>query len=207
MIWESERWSRSGCPGFWHDDASRISTQADAIDLDPFANTRARVWGLCRCRYAVAMDDCYSKAAALLGIRAHFRAELEWKLRRRGFDDERIASVLERLVGEGLIDDATVARDFIAQRLARGPEGRRRLAAELHRRGVAGDVAAAALDDGLPEDDLEPARAAAARWSGRRRGDAAALARFLERKGFSSRAIVAVLRDLPEGGPIHDILD
>ncbi|HVR06535.1 MAG TPA: hypothetical protein VMW75_00680, partial [Thermoanaerobaculia bacterium] len=55
-------------------------------------------------------------------------------------------------------------------------------------------AAAAALAD-LPEDDLPGAREAAARWRGK---NAAALARHLSRKGFSRRAIFAVLAENDE---------
>jgi len=55
------------------------------------------------------------------------------------------------------------------------------------------DGLAAALDE-LPDDDLPAAREAARRWHGK---NAAALARHLARKGFSRRAIFAVLKEHP----------
>jgi len=81
----------------------------------------------------------------------------------------------------------------VASRLARGAEGRPRLRAELERRGAPPDAVAAALDE-LPDDDLPAAREAARRWHGK---SAAALARHLARKGFSRRAIFAVLKEHP----------
>ncbi|MCL4837521.1 MAG: RecX family transcriptional regulator, partial [Thermoanaerobaculia bacterium] len=74
--------------------------------------------------------------------------------------------------------------------------GRRRVAHDLLRRGVAPEAVDAALGPERWPEELERAREAARGW--RRRGgtDPAALARHLDRKGFSRRAIVAVLEEL-----------
>jgi regulatory protein len=136
---------------------------------------------------------CYDRACRLLGLRPHFRAELTAKLARRGYPRPEIEQALERLAREGWLDDAAAARGLVASRLARGAEGRPRLRAELERRGAPPDAVAAALDD-LPDDDLPAAREAARRWHGK---SAAALARHLARKGFSRRAIFAVLKEHP----------
>jgi regulatory protein len=142
--------------------------------------------------------SCYQRAVALLGARAHFRRELEDKLLRRGFSDSEVSEALARLTAEGHLDDRRTAEAFVAERLARGPQGRARLEAELARRGVDDADAAAALDALLPDDDQEAAREAAADWERRGGKDAGALARHLSRKGFSRRAIVAVLRARPD---------
>lgn len=136
--------------------------------------------------------SCYHKAIALLGRRAHFRRELEAKLRQRSYSEEEVESTLERLASEGLVDDAALAREWVSSRLRREPLGRRRLEMELGRKGVESDLVESALGELYPEDDEELAQEAGERWRGR--GDPAALARYLERRGFSSRAIFAVLR-------------
>lgn len=141
---------------------------------------------------------CYQKAIELLARRAHFERELTAKLTQRGYDDDEVAATLERLVGEGLVDDAATARSFIQGRLARGPLGRAKLRAELGRRGVDGEVARAAIEEaGL--DDLAAARAAGERWLRRGGRSAASLARHLAGRGFPGRAIVPVLRALDAG--------
>jgi len=143
--------------------------------------------------------DCFGKAAQLLASRPHFRAELAAKLRQRDFPDAEIAAALDRLEARGYLDDRKTAADFIAHRRERGGEGKLRLRAELVRRGAS----AAAIDEALSgldeEDDLAAARDAAERWrrqkaGGSRPEDPVALARHLARKGFSQRAIVAVLK-------------
>jgi regulatory protein len=141
----------------------------------------------------------YDKAFQLLAARPHFRRELEGKLARRGYPPEEIEAALERLAGQGYLNDGETARAFVEGRLARGGEGRSRLKAELAKRGAAGEAIDAALAELAPEDDLPAAREVAAKWARGGKSDPQALARHLQRKGFSSRAIVAVLRERPEG--------
>jgi regulatory protein len=142
--------------------------------------------------------DCYQKAAQLLASRPHFRAELALKLARRGFPADETAAALNRLEAQGYLDDIQTAADFVAHRQERGSEGRLRLRAELVRRGARPEAIDAALSGLTEEDDLEAARKACAAAS-RSKKDPAAIARHLARKGFSRRAILAVLHEGPEG--------
>jgi regulatory protein len=135
--------------------------------------------------------SCYARAVRLLAVRPHFRAELKTKLAQRGYSEEEIGAALDRLASERYLDDIRAARDFVAHRLEKGGEGRLRLRAELVRRGASEEAIAAALAE-VPEDDLEAAREAAAKWARSHKPDPAALARHLARKGFSRRAIFAV---------------
>lgn len=136
-------------------------------------------------------DPPFQKAIELLGRRSHFRREIEAKLAQRGYSEKVVATTLERLADQELIDDRETAREFVRTRMARKPMGRLRLLSDLRSRGVEGDVAGEALDALYPEDDLDLARQASQRF----RGGSEALARRLSRMGFTSQAIVAVLRD------------
>lgn len=148
------------------------------------------------------MSTAYAKAVQLLAARPHFRRELQVKLAARGFDEDEVQAALDRLAAQGHLDDAKTAADFVAYRQESKGEGRHRLRAELQRRGADSDAIDQALSS-LPDDDLEPARVAAGEWSRRRslapgrfsERDRAALARHLERQGFSRRAIFAVLNE------------
>lgn len=141
--------------------------------------------------------SAYQKAVQLLGSRPHFRRELQAKLAQRGFPPEEIEEALDRLAAQGWLDDAKTAAGFVEHRLEKNSEGRLRLRAELEKRGAPPEAVEQALAS-VPEDDLEPAREAAARWErSHPRGEPAALARHLARKGFSRRAIFAVLNQRP----------
>lgn len=149
---------------------------------------------------------CYGKAIDLLSRRGHFELEMRSKLRQRGFESEEIDTTVQRLTDEGLLDDGQAARQLVEERLRRGAFGARRLQQELQRRGIDADAARAVLAELVPEDDDAPAREAAERWLSRQSVKrepellAAALGRYLERRGFSSRAIFGLLRQVRQGG-------
>ncbi len=143
----------------------------------------------------------YDRATLLLARRPHFRVELERKLRQRGHAEDEIAAALAKLESQGYLDDERLAREFAAQRAARSGEGARRVRAAMEKRGLGAETIRGALAEALPEDDLEATRQAAARWGRSHRPDGAALGRHLQRKGFSTRAILRVLQDLGESDP------
>ncbi len=146
----------------------------------------------------------YEQAVRLLGSRPHFRRELEQKLAARSYPEDEITPALDRLERAGYLDDPATARSFVAQRLARGAEGKLKLKAELERRGAPSVAVAAALSE-IPDDDLDAAREAAARWSRRGKRDPSALARHLAAKGFSRRSIGAVVSELGANGEDFDL--
>lgn len=90
-------------------------------------------------------------ALKLLERTRRTRAELDRKLREKGFAAGAIGPVLERLAGVGLIDDVEYARAFLSGRLGRRAAGWRRLEVELRRRGVSARDAATARA-GLSEE-------------------------------------------------------
>ena len=141
-----------------------------------------------------ARPSCYDKAVELLGRRPHFRRRLAAKLAQRGYEEEEVAAALARLAAQGYLDDARLAREVARGRATRAGEGARRIKAELERRGASAADAAAAVADVAADDDTAAAAEAARRWRRRGGSDAAALARHLDRKGFSRRAILTVLR-------------
>lgn len=138
-------------------------------------------------------SGCYDKAVELLARRPHFAVELSKKLAARGYASEEVEEAVARLVAQGYLHDGATAETYVAQRQAKGPEGARRLAAELARRGAGSDEVRRALEAISPEDELEAARRAAEQW--RRKGgkDPAALARHLDRKGFTRSLIYRLL--------------
>ena len=143
-------------------------------------------------------SSCFDKACDLLSRRSHFRAELERKLRQRGYQEEAIVEALERLTGLGYLDDAACARSLAAGPLSRRGYGPLRMRVELERRGAPAAAAAAAVDEAFAGGEEAAARQVAERWLARRRADRAALARHLSRKGFTSGAVMRLVRELVE---------
>ena len=144
-----------------------------------------------------ALTDAYR----LLAHRSRSHAELVARLRAKGHDDATVAVTLERLGGEGLVDDQAFAAAFVADKRRLSGWGAGRIARELGRLGV--DVATVrsvlpAGDDS--DDDDEYGRAVAAL---RRRGPARPpLERsrksafdFLVRRGYSTAVAYRAVRD------------
>ena len=81
----------------------------------------------------------------MLTDRARTRQELAQALARKGVPEDAAAAVLDRFDEVGLIDDAAFAGQWVRSRHAHRGLGRRAIAVELRRKGVADDVAGEAL--------------------------------------------------------------
>ncbi len=94
----------------------------------------------------------------LLTARSRTRAELAGQLAKRGYPEDVSDRVLDRLAAVGLVDDTDFAQQWVSSRRANAGKSRRALAAELHTKGVASEVIAAALagiDAGSERDRAE----------------------------------------------------
>ena len=140
-------------------------------------------------------------ALALLAGRDFGRVELTRRLGRRGYPEEVVATVVERLVAERLLSETRFVEQFIRQHAGRG-HGPVRIRAELRERGVPEAEIEAGLD-ASGEDWAGVAREARRRRFGLSPpGDypeRARQARFLQYRGFSAEQIRAAL------GPGEDI--
>jgi regulatory protein len=143
--------------------------------------------------------DGYQRALRLLAQRPHFRRQLATKLRQRGYPADEVEEALDRLQAAGYLDDEAAARQFVEERMERRSWGPARVRAELLRRGVEPALVERLTADLLPVDDTALARAAAERWRPRGGARRAALARHLDRLGYSPHAIVTVLEELADG--------
>lgn len=81
----------------------------------------------------------------LLTVRPRTRVELQQALLRKGIEEDVAESVLNRLDEVGLVDDAAFAEVWVRSRHNHQGLGRRALATELRRKGVADDTSAEAL--------------------------------------------------------------
>jgi SOS response regulatory protein OraA/RecX len=132
-------------------------------------------------------------ALALLAQRRLTEAQLWKKLAARGYDDDEVANAVASCKRDGYIDDRLYAALYVEG--ARKPVGDARLRADLVRRGIDRDAAAAVVRD-APHD--EEARIDAAYDKIRRtHADLAypAIARRLERLGFPTSLIYRTLRE------------
>jgi regulatory protein len=139
-------------------------------------------------RAAIARDVCLR----LLTVRPRTRAELDTALRRRGFDDEVIAEVLDRYTDVGMIDDEAFARAWVTSRHEGRGLARRALAGELHRKGVAPETVGAALGELSGDAEAATARALVDR---RLKAERGALRRFAPGAGGAGEQMTARQRE------------
>lgn len=148
-------------------------------------------------------DEAAAFACALriLTRRDHSEQELIRKLCGKGFDPEVVSPVLEKLRKLKYLDDRRFASRWIEDALGRQRFFGSRLRMELVRRGVDAELAAevvAAATEG--ESEAERLKEVVARKFPRFEATAATVAeqrriyQYLLRKGFSSSAVVRMLR-------------
>jgi regulatory protein len=149
-------------------------------------------------------------ALALLAVRPRARRELHDRLQRKGFSEDATKWALAEVDRLGLLDDSAFAESWVRDRLRLRPRGARALQSELQRKGVAPDVAAAAVDKGMRDSgaaDADLCLAAAQKWvRGNGRRIAAApdvdarralerrLSAYLMRRGFGGDAVRDAVR-------------
>ena len=85
------------------------------------------------------LEACREAALQLLERARRPRADLERRLREKGYASTVIQDVADRLTGVGLLDDAEYARAYLAGRWGRRASGWRRLEQELKGRGIAAE--------------------------------------------------------------------
>jgi regulatory protein len=128
------------------------------------------------------------------------RSQLASTLSRRGVPADAAQTVLDRFTEVGLVDDAAYAQAWVESRQRGRGLARRALAHELRQRGVDDPVAAEALDQLDPEQELATARELVSRrLTSTVRLDSAARVRrlsgMLARKGYSSGVALRVVRE------------
>lgn len=97
--------------------------------------------------------EATDRALRILACRGRSRSDLCRRLVEKGIQRRHAEQVVEKLAGQGLVDDAAFARHF-ARSKAR-TVGRRRLAFELARQGVAPEVASAAIREAMEDPTVE----------------------------------------------------
>ena len=149
--------------------------------------------------------SAYQAAVALLTARDRTRFELSRLLAARGFSQDEREFAINRLKEQGHLDDRRFATIWARSRLRAKPMGPYRLRQELDSKGVEEHLVREVLRE-MYEDGEEAAarRAMAAKVSALRHLPAASrtarVARFLQRRGFSTRVI---WRLLAEGRQAH----
>lgn len=163
-------------------------------------------------RREAAILTTYGRALTMLAVRARSVQELRRRLTQKGGSADSVSAAIARLEATGLLDDREFARQFTRVKITGPGFSRRRVQAELARRGVARDVADSSIDEVFEDERVDESasveRVAAKKFratSGlepivRRRR----LYAFLARRGYNvddvSRVVDALMRDITPSG-------
>lgn len=150
----------------------------------------------------MAGKDPVTLALNKLSLKWCSKQEIAAFLRDKGFTDDTIREVQEKLLHWGYLDDARLAADMLAHYLTVKPLGRRMIALKMGQRGIPAGVIQETLKSYTEEMEYDTCRRlaqslAARKGSSGKKSITAALCRSLERKGFSSRIICRLIQ---EGG-------
>jgi regulatory protein len=152
---------------------------------------------------AVAICHGADRALDLLSYRPRSEAELRQRLTEK-YDEEAVATAIERMRRSGLVDDGEFARYWVQNRLQHNPRGAMALRRELYQKGVD----ESAIEEALAEYDEEEAAARAAEMALRKlKGLSPDVLRrrltdYLLRRGFPYGIVQPiVLRALADFGP------
>lgn len=138
------------------------------------------------------------RALRLLSARWRSREELRRRLLALGYGTEDVGRTLEELEDLGLVDDERFARELARDRGSRRLAGDRAILAALRERGVAREVAEAALDEAGSESARarELARRKARAVAGLPAGEAfRRLYGLLVRRGFAPSTAARACRE------------
>lgn len=144
------------------------------------------------------VERAYERALNFLSYRPRSEAEVRSALRRKGFAEEAIESVVGRLTRAGLLNDAEFARYWVENRAQFRPRGVRALRYELRGKGIADAV----ISEELDRVDEERSARGSAESAARRFAHLPApefrrkLGAYLARRGFSFTVIQPLVEEL-----------
>lgn len=154
----------------------------------------------------VAPRSTYEQALRFLEFRARSVEELRRKLIQKGCPAEEVREALDRLQEQRLLNDADFARQFARTRVMSAGASRHRIAQELRRRGIAREVADAALETLMEAEGIDLTasiyRVAEKKWKSLAKLDDFTRRRrlyaFLARRGFNPDEIRGAMSRLAE---------
>ncbi|MFL5616643.1 MAG: regulatory protein RecX [Gemmatimonadaceae bacterium] len=159
-----------------------------------------------------AIVSTYDRALNMIALRARAAAELRRLLVRKGEPAEFVDVAIERLLRAGFLDDHSFAKQFVRTKAVGAGLSRRRLQQELARRGVARDVADAAIAEVFTDEQIDEEetidRVARKKLRSLTKLDVQVQRRrlfaFLARRGYNSDDIARAVRSVvPRGEDVR----
>jgi len=99
----------------------------------------------------------YNYALNLLSARPYAIRALHRKLIQKEYSVADADDAIRRLVSAGLLDDAKYAEQYARSKMLSTGSSKRRLTQDLYRKGIKGDVAGAAIDHVIVDEEIDTA--------------------------------------------------
>ena len=148
---------------------------------------------LAELKQAAGLDKAYGNALRYVAMRPRSEWELRDYFRRKQIDDSAGSQIIDRLRGLSLLDDASFARSWVANRRLLKSVSKRRLMQELKQKHIADDIIRAVLEDDEADDRTELRELVAKKRA--RYPDNQKLMQYLARQGFGFDDIKSVLAE------------
>ena len=99
--------------------------------------------------------SAYNYALNLLAARPYATRALHRKLIQKEYSAAEAEDAIGRLVANGLLDDAKYAEQYARSKMLATGASKRRLTQDLYRKGIKGDIAAAAIDHVVADEEID----------------------------------------------------
>ncbi len=150
--------------------------------------------------FADERQQAYADALHYLSRKPRTGYEITMRLGEKGWGEDTAAEVVQRLVDEGLVNDAVYAQEWAGQRVRGRGKGKLWVGHELRQKGVSKPLIEEALQMVSEDDEFESAKELASKKWRTSSGEPADRKRktgaFLMRRGFSGSLVSRVLREL-----------
>ena len=103
------------------------------------------------------LATAYNYALSLLAARPYSIRALQRKLIQREYSAADADDAIRRLVENRLLNDAKYAEQYARSKMLSTGVSKRRLSQDLYRKGIKGDVAAAAIANVVEQEEIDPA--------------------------------------------------
>ena len=99
--------------------------------------------------------SAYNYALNLLAGRPYSTQALRKKLIQKEYVAADADDAIRRLVDNGLLNDAKYAEQYARSKMLSTGASKRRLAQDLYRKGIKGDIAGAAIDNVIADEEID----------------------------------------------------
>ena len=99
--------------------------------------------------------SAYNYALNLLAARPYATRALQRKLLQKEYSAADADDAIRRLVDAGLLDDAKYAEQYARSKMLATGASRRRLTQDLYRKGIKSDIASAAIDSVVSDEEID----------------------------------------------------